>query len=64
MGTFTGVVYNPPSAEFPHLAVMFNTADMSKTLMAVPVSSISAGEKLIEHLGEEFLKKWEDLERS
>lgn len=50
MSKFVGLVYDPPRAGFPHLAVMFNEADMTKALVAQPVGSLDAGEALIQEL--------------
>ena len=50
MSKFVGVVYDPPSAGFPHLAVMFDEKDMSNAMIAQPVDSIAAGENLIAEL--------------
>ncbi len=47
MAKFVGVVYGPPRIGFPHLAVLFNEKDMSKALIAQPVSSLDEGETMI-----------------
>jgi len=50
MSKFVGVVYDPPHAGFPYLAVLFNEKDMGKAMVAQPVSSIAEGEALIAEL--------------
>lgn len=52
--TFSGVVYDPPRADLPHLAVIFKPD--GEVLQATVVRSVSEGENLIASVLEQYKK--------
>ncbi|WP_446324975.1 hypothetical protein [Acinetobacter sp. 1207_04] len=50
----SAVVYDPPSSDFPHLAV-FKMPDGK--ILAEPVSSVKEGEAFIDKIVSEYLRK-------
>jgi len=55
MAFITSVVYAPPTAELPHLAVVFHPD--GEVLIARRVSSQEAGERLIRDVAQEFTEQ-------
>ncbi|ENU99359.1 hypothetical protein [Acinetobacter variabilis] len=52
MPKMSAIVYDPPSNEFPHLAVIFN--DQGEVIVSIPCASITEGESFIEQALKDF----------